>query len=293
MITLNSEQREAVDKMHEFLKGKNQMFMLEGSAGTGKTTCVQTLLRETPDKVFALSAPTNKATKVLREVSEREGITAECRTIYSLLGLRISKDSEFVQIEPLGDSAVMDYDVVVIDESSMVNAKLFDFVCDAVAASDVKIIFMCDPLQLPPVKEARSPTLEIRNKFVLSKVERHDNQILAFATGCPSSRTTPITVKPASSRNSIGAAGMVRVVRADTNVSDVARTVNLPAGSPTMRKVPLASVRALGRTDSPARCSGQPSSGSTSTSASAIGWPARARTIPVSTSPRFSTSATG
>ena len=183
MITLNSEQREAVDKMHEFLKGKNQMFMLEGSAGTGKTTCVQTLLRETPDKVFALSAPTNKATKVLREVSEREGITAECRTIYSLLGLRISKDSEFVQIEPLGDSAVMDYDVVVIDESSMVNAKLFDFVCDAVAASDVKIIFMCDPLQLPPVKEARSPTLEIRNKFVLSKVERHDNQILAFATG--------------------------------------------------------------------------------------------------------------
>lgn len=182
MITLNSQQREAVDKMHEFLKGPAQMFMLEGSAGTGKTTCVQTLLREAAEKAFVLSAPTNKATKVLREMSEKEGVSAICRTIYSLLGLRVTKDSEFVQVEPVGDSDVMNFDVVIVDEASMVNSRLFEFMADAAAASTVKFIFMGDPLQLPPVGEASSPTFSVKLKFTLTKVERHDNQILTFAT---------------------------------------------------------------------------------------------------------------
>lgn len=182
MITLNSQQRDAVDRMHEFLRGEEKMFLLEGSAGTGKSTCVQTLIRECPKTEFALTAPTNKATRVLRDISAREKVEGvECRTIYSLLGLRISKDSEFVQVEPLGDCDAESFDVVVVDEASMVSEKLFGFIAKASESCRAKFIFMGDPLQLPPVGESSSPAIKVSLKAELTKVERHDNQILNMA----------------------------------------------------------------------------------------------------------------
>lgn len=183
MITLNSDQRQAVDKALQFLDDPSEnMFLIEGSAGTGKTTCIQTVIKERTDLEFVLSAPTNKATKVLREMSQREGVgEIECRTIYSLLGLRVQKDSEFIRVEPLAESDVTKYDVVVVDEGSMVNKSLSGFMYDAVLNCGTKFIVMLDPLQLPPVGEDNSELCSIPNKVVLSKVMRHDNQILTFA----------------------------------------------------------------------------------------------------------------
>lgn len=184
MITLNKDQRIAVDKMISFCRMESSSLMvLEGSAGTGKTTCVQTVVKELTNLDFVLTAPTNKATKVLREMSIKEGLDGiDCRTIYSLLGLRVQKDSEFVRVEPLADSDVNKYHVVVIDEGSMMNKKLMGFVYEAAVNTDTKFIFMGDPLQLPPVNEDHSECFAIADKISLQKVERHDNQILTFAT---------------------------------------------------------------------------------------------------------------
>jgi len=189
MITLNSDQQRAVGEMIKFMDDPaDNLFMLEGSAGTGKTTCVQTVLREMPRKDFVLTAPTNKATKVLREMSQREGLEGvECRTIYSLLGLRVQKDSEYVRVEPLADSDVNQYQGVVIDEGSMMNKQLMGFVREAALNTSTKFIFMGDPLQLPPVGEDHSECFTIPRGDRLTKVERHDNQILTFANslrGC-------------------------------------------------------------------------------------------------------------
>lgn len=183
MITLNKDQREAVDKMHDFLKSDDQkLFMLEGMAGTGKTTCVMTLVNERSDLSFALTAPTNKATKVLRETGVREGtVGVDCLTIYSLLGLRVDKSSEVVRVLPLGESEAAKYDVIVVDESSMINEDLFGHINSAAKGLRTKIIFMGDPLQLPPVGEEHSLAFAVTLKASLMKVERHDNQILALA----------------------------------------------------------------------------------------------------------------
>jgi len=183
MITLNPDQREAVDQMIAFCKDKSKsLYLLEGSAGTGKTTCVQTVLRELDHLDFILTAPTNKATKVLREMSEKEGLEGiDCRTIYSVLGLRVQKDSEFVRVEPLADSDVNQYHVVVIDEGSMLNKELTAFVNEAAMSTNAKFIVMGDPLQLPPVGEEKSEVFSIPDNSRLTKVERHDNQILTFA----------------------------------------------------------------------------------------------------------------
>ena len=186
MIEFNEQQKEAMDKMTDFCSGsqrQHKMFMLEGSAGTGKTTCIHEVVKARPDLKFVMTAPTNKATKVLREIGERGGTEGvPCRTIYSLLGLRVKKDSEFIRVEPLGESEVVMYDIVVVDEASMVNSQLMGFIEEAALSTDAKFIFMGDPLQLPPVGEDNSRAFYIENKRTLTKVERHDNQILTFAT---------------------------------------------------------------------------------------------------------------
>ena len=184
MITLNSDQKQAIKEMHQFLEDPSKsLFLLEGSAGTGKTTCIQTLVKERDDLEFVLTAPTNKATKVLRETGMREGLDSiECRTIYSLLGLRVDKNHEFVRVEPLAESDVHLYQVVVVDEGSMVNGNLNKFIRNATLELPVKFIFMGDPMQLPPVGEDSSEVFSIPDRATLIKVERHDNQILTLAT---------------------------------------------------------------------------------------------------------------
>ena len=182
-IELNSEQREAVDEMHTFGEGGESFFMLEGRAGTGKSTSVQTFARETRQSVV-FTAPTNKATKVLKQMCETElqGLV-KCRTIYSLLGLRMDNSGEVRKVRA-DDSynQASAYNVVVVDEGSMANSGLMVHIERTAKTEGVKFLFMGDRTQLPPVGEELSQVFDIPYRRELNKVERHDNQILAMAT---------------------------------------------------------------------------------------------------------------
>jgi exodeoxyribonuclease-5 len=182
VIKLNSDQRSAVDEIHNFVDGPEPFLLVEGSAGTGKSTSVQTYVRES-DKRVCLTAPTNKATKVLREMAaeELEG-AVDTATIFSLLGLRLDNSGEVRQVQAAeGANRADQYSIVVVDEGSMVNAALFGHICRSAQEDGVKFLFMGDRYQLPPVNEDDSQVMDIRYRKVLSKVERHDNQILTFA----------------------------------------------------------------------------------------------------------------
>jgi len=180
-MKLNSKQRMAVDFMHQFMQGAAPMMVLEGYAGTGKTTCVQTFCKETNSQVV-FTAPTNKATKVLRKMAAEAGNNVDCATIYSLLGLVLSNDGEIRTVAARGENRAEMYHVVVIDEGSMVGQNLFKHIEDAARNFHIKIIFMGDPAQLPPVGEYHSPVFDLSNKITLTEVMRHDNQILTLAT---------------------------------------------------------------------------------------------------------------
>ena len=180
---LNSEQSAAVEAIAEFLKGSAPMFVLSGSAGTGKTFCMQHLLERVRGK-FAFTAPTNKATRVLADTMKGHKNPPLCRTIYSLLGLRLAANGEVKELtEPDEYVDLSDFAAVVVDEASMVNTKLFAFIQRA-ADSGTQFIFLGDPAQLPPVGEVASPiwTLPDAACAKLETVMRHDNQILTFVT---------------------------------------------------------------------------------------------------------------
>lgn len=182
-IELNSEQSAALAAMREFLRGPEPFFLLRGSAGTGKTFCVRELARTMRDRLV-FTAPTNKATKVLRESVASKDYTPECRTIYSLLGLRLEASGEVKELAAPEDPIDLSrFAAVIVDEGSMLAPVLWRHIKLTAENFHVKFIVMGDPAQLPPVKEPRSPIwTEIACGAELTTVMRHDNQILKLAT---------------------------------------------------------------------------------------------------------------
>lgn len=182
MAELNIGQTLALEAIGSFLKGSSQFFLLSGSAGTGKTFCIRELINVTKGR-FVFTAPTNKATKVLRESVTSDDYKPECRTIYSLLGLRLEASGEVKELKAPEDPLdLSQFKAVIVDEASMVNQVLFQHIRETAERDRIKFIFLGDPAQLPPVKEIRSPVWGIADNIALTKVMRHDNQILQFAT---------------------------------------------------------------------------------------------------------------
>lgn len=183
MADLNLEQGTAIEKMLTFLRSGEHFFLLSGSAGTGKTFCIRHLVDEARGRLI-FTAPTNKATKVLRDTLTSDKYKPECCTIYSLLGLRMEANGEVKELKTPEDPIDLSlYKAVIVDEASMINSALWGFIRSTAREQNVKFIFMGDPAQLPPVKEFRSPVWDNAECVAeLKRVMRHDNQILTLAT---------------------------------------------------------------------------------------------------------------
>ena len=177
------EQLAAIDAMEDFLENGSGFFLLSGRAGTGKTTCIRALADRIRGRLI-FTAPTNKATKVLRDMLTTKDYKPECRTIYSLLGLRMEANGEVKELmEPEDPVELGAYRGVVVDEASMINSALWGFIQQTATMQGVCFIFLGDAAQLPPVGEPHSPIWEAaHDRAELRTVMRHDNEILALAT---------------------------------------------------------------------------------------------------------------
>jgi exodeoxyribonuclease V alpha subunit len=118
--------------------------VVTGGPGVGKTTTLRVALDELDQlgKTYALASPTGKAA---RRMSEATGRTA--RTIHRLLGWTYdgwTYDAD----NPL------DFDVVVVDECSMLDVELGAALLEA-CAPDTRVIFVGDANQLPSVGPGR------------------------------------------------------------------------------------------------------------------------------------------
>jgi exodeoxyribonuclease V alpha subunit len=132
--------------------------VLTGGPGTGKTHTVARLLRllsvqPGPPPRIALAAPTGKAAARLQEsVQEQAGavglpIDLTASTLHRLLGWRPDSRSRFTH--HAGNH--LPYDVVVVDESSMVPLTMMARLLEAVRPT-ARLVLVGDPDQLTPVE---------------------------------------------------------------------------------------------------------------------------------------------
>ncbi len=172
---LSNEQKEALKRAITFLESDDEDFILTGAAGTGKSFLVDYIIKEAIDRDFNThrTASTNKAAKVISG-----------GTIHALLGLKPKNDySKGVQTLEKSHTPVnmSSYDVIVIDESSMVDSQLLDMILKY--SGGAKLFFVGDQYQLPPIFEPTSPALNEAD-VELKEVQRQalTSPIIPFAT---------------------------------------------------------------------------------------------------------------
>jgi exodeoxyribonuclease-5 len=173
-IDWTEDQYNAADKIIKwFNDGKDIMFTLGGFAGTGKTTLLREIVKHIRSTV-AISAPTHIAVRI---ASTAVGIQGQ--TIHKLLGLRPnvtleSFDYNNPQFDPKGNKAIKNYGLVIIDEASMIPYGLHQLIKDEAKEYHVKILYVGDPYQLPPVNEKVSIAFKNPNIFNLTKIVRQE-----------------------------------------------------------------------------------------------------------------------
>lgn len=171
-------QQAAIDAFQAFLLGQEQVFMLKGAAGTGKTTIVAEFIQllESAKRDFALMAPTGRAAYIIGCKTAKSATTIH-RGIYALSKVRSNcqnnteNDGGLHARFGLKKNEASESALYIIDESSMISdsfseheafsfgsgrllTDLFTF------AQGRKIVFVGDYAQLPPVGMNFSPALD-------------------------------------------------------------------------------------------------------------------------------------
>lgn len=186
-IQLTQSQLSAIAAFRQFLDGDEQVFMLKGAAGTGKTTLVTEFLKilEGQKREYGLMAPTGRAAYIIGDKTGKPAYTMH-RSIYSLSKLKSTSQNKededdgglHLRFGLKGNNDSLNT-VYIVDESSMVSdnfseneafsfgsgcllTDLFEF------ARGRKIVLVGDYVQLPPVGMNFSPALDkdyIETKF--------------------------------------------------------------------------------------------------------------------------------
>ena len=135
------QQRQAVE-----LAARNQMMLLTGGPGTGKTTSLRGVLAlfDTMGLETALAAPTGRAAKRLSELCG-----AEASTIHRLLETGFDPQSG-QQVFTHDRDDPLAVDAVIVDETSMVDLPLMAALMDALRP-ECRLVLVGDPDQLPSV----------------------------------------------------------------------------------------------------------------------------------------------
>lgn len=187
-----------------------QTIVIDGKAGTGKTTAVDTILRHVDKHIaknshVAVCALSNKAKSVIdghisKSIKYGGKIykSYNAFTIAQLCGFRPDQNGNFND-QPIAKNAPIRYeDIVVIDEASMITTKLYYDIKNAMKPGSV-LIFLGDKGQLSAINENKTefdPTDRLKtnqegylfkdpNNKVIHLIDRirqgENNPILKFA----------------------------------------------------------------------------------------------------------------
>lgn len=140
-IKLSSKQKEAIQAVNS-----NNVVIITGGPGTGKTTIIKNVIEiyKTHGKKVVLCAPTGRAAKRMTEMTGEEA-----KTLHRLLEIgKIEKENEFTIMNY--EVAPIDADVIIVDEASMVDIYLMNYLLNGIYQG-TKLILVGDTDQLPSV----------------------------------------------------------------------------------------------------------------------------------------------
>ena len=178
------------------------MTVLEGAAGTGKTTMMVKVLEhltENYDVIFC--SPTHQALGVIRETlmenwvefteNNDEYLLRDQRliikTLASFLGIKMKRDEEngTESFEEDPKAPILTCDVLCIDESSMISKDQIKILLKKLHINVKCILFIGDEVQLdsPSDNNESNGIFQLPQKFALEEVVRQaaDNKILQLA----------------------------------------------------------------------------------------------------------------
>ena len=181
---LNKSQQLAFDKITQYSKG---VFLINGPAGSGKTFLASEIIKHfiSHGKTVLGLSPTHQAAAQLRNnLTEYMDVGIRVNTVASYLQVKkeinpISGKPQFVEGKGGGKDKIKFYNVIIVDESSMINEyqvkKIF------LSSPRSLIIFFGDYNQLQPVSGNSSINFFKNEDIItLDEIERFDGDILQY-----------------------------------------------------------------------------------------------------------------
>ena len=141
-IILSEKQKEAVKAINN-----HNVTIITGGPGTGKTTIIKTIIDIYKQQKYkiVLCAPTGRAAKRMTEATGEEA-----STLHRLLEIGKFNDDDILKKGQNFEGAPIDADIIVIDEVSMVDIFLMNYLIKCIYRG-TKLVLVGDVDQLPSV----------------------------------------------------------------------------------------------------------------------------------------------
>lgn len=164
-ITYNKEQQSAIINAVSFLKTNTdptQYYVIEGKAGTGKTTIAKEILKEFEDQQIYVAAVSHKAKGVIKNSFGEDTRGKKFFSIASLLGMKGINDNDTQTTKfqvgtkvPLLDNPPA---LLVIDEASMITEDVLKKIIDinSSLSRPFQMLFLGDIGQIQPIRDEQS-----------------------------------------------------------------------------------------------------------------------------------------
>jgi len=187
----NAEQSNAIEKIQDFIRNADpkEIFVLEGKAGTGKTTIVQEAIAPFVEerKRIVVGALSHKAKLVLSEkLDKRFPGKIASGSIAGILGMKMDLETGEFEKDDFAEALIDRADIIIIDEASMVNEEGLELIMKHKRGT-AKVIFLGDRGQLPPIRKNSSDDISLvfQSENKASLIERvrqgEESPILPYA----------------------------------------------------------------------------------------------------------------
>lgn len=194
-FSLNDQQKSALYELEKFIEDYGTEITLSGYAGTGKSTIIGIFSKWLDHRIgrgnIVYTAPIHRA----NVITKQNNPNANVYTLSALFGFtpdtdeameRESLDLRGLEFRAKNQVKYEPGQLIIIDEASMVQDGLYEYIQKIVAKDGVSVIYVGDSAQLRPVKSdhiSKVFTSDGVPQITLTKVERTgDNPILKEAT---------------------------------------------------------------------------------------------------------------